>query len=129
MTVELKRSTPIEFSYLNALGETITFTAPACTVGGYREALRLEAESSPVASQLDASGKLLEQAVALCGEHNRHHLEAMDVEMIQEVIQAQVALYSGLDPAAALEVMRGVKKKAVMQAVAPASSSSASTAS
>jgi len=122
MTVELKRSTPIEFSYLNTQGESITFTAPACTVGGYREALRLEAESSPVAPQLDSSGKLLEQAVALCGEHNRPHLEAMDVEMIQEVIQAQVALYSGLDPAAALEVMRGVKKKALATALHASSS-------
>lgn len=128
MTVELKRSTPIEFSYLNALGETITFTAPACTVGGYRDALRLEAESASSIEHQASSEKLLNQAVALCGEHNRHHLESMDIEMIQEVIQAQVALYSGLDPAAALEVMRGVKKKALTTAV-HAISSSASTAS
>lgn len=123
MTVELKRSTPIEFSYRNALGELVTFTAPACTVGGYREALRLEAEGA----HASAADKLLNQAVALCGEHNRHHLEAMDVEMIQEVIQAQVALYSGLDPAAALEVMRGVKKKALSEAAHPDSSSSPAT--
>lgn len=124
MTVALKRSTPIEFSYLNALGETITFTAPACTVGGYRDALRIEAE----VGQASSPDKLLNQAVALCGEHNRHHLESMDIEMIQEVIQAQVALYSGLDPAAALEVMRGVKKKALTTA-ARDTSSSVSTAS
>ena len=102
--VELKRSTPVEFHYVNAAGQDVSFTAAACTVGGYREALRIEAESS--------GDHLLEQAVALCGADCRPHLEALEVEMLQEVIQAQVALYSGLAPEAALEVMRAVKKKA-----------------
>ena len=38
MKIELKRSTPVEFSYERD-GQMITFTAPCCTVGGYREAL------------------------------------------------------------------------------------------
>lgn len=116
MRVELKRSTPIEFSFLNSRGETISFTAPACTVGGYREALRLETETEPKGGGLDATMRLVNQAVALCGEPCRPFIEAMDVEMVQEVIQAQVALHSGVDPAQTLEVMRAVKKKALTQA-------------
>lgn len=103
--VELKRSTPVEFSYQNATGETVTFTVPACTVGGYRRALELEAGESP--------NRLLDQAIALCGENSRLHLEALETEMLQEVIQAQVALYSGLDPEQTLSVLRAVKKKAL----------------
>jgi hypothetical protein len=78
-------------------------------VGGYRRALELEQEAS--------EHRLLDQAIALCGEGSRPHLEALEVGMLQEVIQAQVALYSGLDPVAATELMRTVKKKAVVQFV------------
>lgn len=128
MTVELKRSAPIEFSYVNAQGEKTTFTVPACTVGGYREALRLEAEQGSADTLVrSGSDKLLNQAVALCGEAARPHLEALEVEMIQEVIQAQVALYSGLNPEGVVEVMRASKKKALIEAL-PASSSPASMA-
>lgn len=106
--VELKRSTPVEFAYKDAAGAEVTFTVPACTVGGYREALRLEIEAP-------AETRLLDQAIALCGEASRPHLEALEVEMLQEVVQAQVALYSGLKPEAALTVMRAVKKKALLE--------------
>ena len=116
--VELKRSTPVEFSYVNTAGKTVAFTAPACTVGGYREALRLETEAS--------DNRLLDQAIALCGEACRPHLEALEVGMLQEVIQAQVALYSGLDPAAATELMRAVKKIALVAHLANSSTAATS---
>lgn len=105
--VELKRSTPVEFVYRNASGAEVSFTVPACTVGGYREALRIESEET-------SANRLLDLAIALCGEACRPHLEALEVEMLQEVIQAQVALYSGLNPEATLTVMRAVKKKALV---------------
>jgi|GEM_PF-2102695 len=108
MKVELKRSTPIEYSYVDDAGLTVVFTANACTVGGYQLALRIEAEGEQAGSH-----RLLDQAIALCGESCRVHLAQMDVEMLHEVIQAQVALYSGLDPAAIVDIMRAVKKKAL----------------
>lgn len=112
-SVPLKRSTPVDFSYVNGDGQLVSFTAPACSVGGYREALRLEAENVP--------DRLLLQALALCGEGCRRHLESMDVEMLQEVIQAQVAMHAGLAPAAAVTVMRAVKKKALLALLLPSS--------
>ena len=113
--VELKRSTPVEFVYRNASGAEVSFTVPACTVGGYREALRIESEEAA------STNRLLDQAIALCGEPCRVHLEALEVEMLQEVIQAQVALYSGLNPEATLLVMRAVKKKALAEVLANSS--------
>lgn len=116
--VELKRSTPVEFSYLNAAGATVSFTVPACTVGGYRQALELEADESP--------NRLLDQAIALCGEASRVHLEALEIEMLQEVIQAQVALYSGLNPEATLTVLRAVKKKVLVEVLGSSSTNATS---
>ena len=118
VTVHLKRSTPVEFNYQNAAGEAVSFTVPACTVGGYRQALELEVSASP--------NRLLEQAIALCGENSRPDLEALEIEMIQEVIQAQIALYSGVDPVPALEALRTVKKKALAQHLANSSTSATS---
>jgi len=116
--VTLTRSTPVDFSYTDAAGKLVTFTAPACSVGGYREALRLETE--------ETEDRLLRQAIALCGEACRPHLEAMDVEMLQEVVQAQVAMHAGLNPEAAVTVMRAVKKKA-LQSLLQSSSSAATS--
>lgn len=111
--IELKRSTPVEFVYRDAGGQEVAFTVPACTVGGYREALRIETEEEP------STHRLLDQGLALCGEASRPHLEALEVEMLQEVIQAQVALYSGLNAEATLNVMRAVKKKALAELLSP----------
>jgi hypothetical protein len=116
--VELKRSTQVDYSYVNAAGAAVTFTVGACTVGGYREALRLETDESPT--------RLLDQAIALCGEDSRPFLEALEIEMLQEVIQAQVALYSGLNPEATLDVMRAVKKKALVEALGSSSTNATS---
>jgi hypothetical protein len=113
--VELKRSTPVEFVYRNASGDEVTFTVPACTVGGYREATRIESEEAA------STNRLLDQAIALCGAACRPHLEALEVEMLQEVIQAQVALYSGLNPEVTLTVLRAVKKKALAEVLANSS--------
>lgn len=112
--VELKRSTPVEFVYRDASGQEVAFTVPACTVGGYREALRIESEEA-------SANRLLDLAIALCGEASRVHLEALEVEMLQEVIQAQVSLYSGLNPEATLTVLRAVKKKVLVEHLASSS--------
>lgn len=118
MRVQLKRSAPIEFTYAADGGE-VSFVAQACTVGGYRRALELEAEKAKAEGGATAADRLLEQAVAMCGEECRPHLLRMDTLQLQEVVQAQMALYSGLSPDMVLEVMRLAKKKALTQSLLP----------
>ncbi len=111
--VTLQRSTSIVFCWPRPDGSGGEIEIPALTVGRYRAALALEAEEPETASNEVMQARLLKQAQAMLPETLHWFLEELDPEMVIEVMQALLSIYSGLDPAGVLEVQRALKKKAI----------------
>lgn len=113
MQVTLKRGTPIEFTFEAADGTRFAAVIPAITVGQYRAAIALEKDAGGGA--LQPNDRLIAQAHILCGPAHEDFVNALDPEQLGECVQALVAAYSGMDPEAMVEVMRGLKKKSLLE--------------
>lgn len=127
--ITLQRSAELEFEWPRPDGSTGHVVIPPVTMGQYRRALALEAETPPHESAPDAQERLLRQARVLVGEASAFFLDELDPEMLIEVIQSLLAIHSGLDPAAVLDLQRSLKKKTLLDHLYPPGSSSESATS
>lgn len=112
-SVELKRSSEIEFTFTGQDGVKYEATIPAITVGQYRRAIALEAEGG----KTDPMERLVKQAEILCGTAHLDFVHALDPEQLAECVQALVAVYAGLDAEAIVELQRQLKKKSLLEMV------------
>jgi hypothetical protein len=113
MKVQLKRGTPIEFSFEDGNGQLWEATIPPITVGQYRAAIALESETL----RMEPTERMVKQAHVLCGEQHADFVNALDPEQLGECLQALVAAYAGYDPAAMLDTQRALKKKTLAELV------------
>lgn len=114
--VTLQRSADIVFRWPRPNGTEGEVTIPPVTVGQYRRALALEAEVPAHETSDAVQARLLQQARIMIPDRlHATFLDELDPEMVIEVIQCLLSVYSGLNPEAVVAVQRELKKKTLME--------------